>query len=368
MASYRKTSTGWKATVSKRINGKLRQTSKRGFRTKTEAVMWAAAIEADIDGVEKQKKNILFVDYFDNWVATYKEQKVQSSTLRKYRHASKVLHHYFPTTSIKEMRRSDYQRFINDYGATHAKETVQIITIAVRACVKSAIYDDYLTKDFTTNVELVYNHQKAQQVDYLSVDEINRLIAITTEKLDRRYTGRYMILTALYTGMRLGEIAALTWKDIDFLHQTISVTKSWSYVDKDFKQTKTKSSVRTIKVPAEFLSTLSELKKNKTSMIFLNNQNHIPSSTAVNKLLARLLSGANINRPGYHFHSIRHSHVAYLLYQGIDLYAISKRLGHSNMTITAKRYAYLIDEYKEKQEQKITQAIGQLSGQHFGDL
>lgn len=103
-------------------------------------------------------------------------------------------------------------------------------------------------------------------------------------------------------------------------------------------------------------------------MVFLNNQHRIPTSNAVNKVLGQLLTEAGINRPGYHFHSIRHSHVAYLLYQGVDLYAISKRLGHSDMTITAKRYAYLIDEYREKQEQKITQAIGQLSGQLFHDF
>lgn len=365
MTSYRKTSTGWKATVSKRKNGKLTQTSKRGFRTKNEAIKWAAAIEADDNGIEKKKKNMLFVDYFDKWVSVYKAQKLQSSTLRKYTHASKILHEHFPDTSIKDMHRSDYQKFINEYGATHSKETVQQINIAVRACIKSAIFDDYITKDFTTNVELVFNHGKTRKVDYLSVEEIKRLITVTVEKLDTRYTSRYMILTALYTGMRLGEIAALTWKDIDFMHQTISVSKSWSFIDKKFKQTKTSSSVRTIKVPADFLKALSALKVNHSSMVFLNNQNRIPSSNAVNKVLKELLAQAGINRQGYHFHSIRHSHVAYLLYQGIDLYAISKRLGHSDMTITAKKYAYLIDEHREQQEGKITQAIGQLSGQHF---
>lgn len=368
MASYRKTSTGWKATVSTRKNGKLSQTSKRGFRTKNEAIKWASAIEAENDGVTNRKKDVLFVDYFDKWVATYKENKLQSSTLRKYKHASKVLHTYFPDISIKNMRRSEYQHFLNDYGSNHAKETVQQINIAVRSCIKSAIFDDYITKDFTTNVELVYNRNNAKQVDYLSTDEIKQLIKVTTDKLDIRYTSRYMILTALHTGMRLGEIAALTWKDIDFMHQTISVNKSWSYVDNTFKQTKTLSSIRTIRVPADFLSLLSTLKANRTSMVFLNNQHRIPTSNAVNKVLGQLLTEAGINRPGYHFHSIRHSHVAYLLYQGIDLYAISKRLGHSNMTITAKRYAYLIDEYREKQEQKITQAIGQLSGQLFHDF
>ena len=67
-------------------------------------------------------------------------------------------------------------------------------------------------------------------------------------------------------------------------------------------------------------------------MVFANQRGEIPTSNAVNKVLRELLEEAGIHRSGYHFHSLRHSHVAYLLYQGIDLYAISKRLGHSNVS------------------------------------
>lgn len=129
-----------------------------------------------------------------------------------------------------------------------------------------------------------------------------------------------------------------------------------------FSLSSTKLSVRTIKVTDELLRPLKQLKENNHStMVFLNNQKRIPSSNAVNKVLRELLEEAGIHRSGYHFHSLRHSHVAYLLYQGIDLYAISKRLGHSNMTITAKKYAYLIDEYREKENEKISKVIGRLS-------
>ncbi|HIZ96713.1 MAG TPA: tyrosine-type recombinase/integrase [Candidatus Ligilactobacillus excrementavium] len=61
----------------------------------------------------------------------------------------------------------------------------------------------------------------------------------------------------------------------------------------------------------------------------------------------------------FHFHSLRHFHVAYLLFQGIELYTISKHLGHSNMMITAKKYAYLVDEYKAKLRMLWTILAGQ---------
>lgn len=362
MASYRKTPTGWKVTISKRINGKLKQISKNGFATKNEARQYALNIEAEGNMETKSKDNVIFSDYFERWYRTYKEQKLESSTSKKYVHVLHVLEKYFPDQPIKDITRTDYQSFLNNYGSSHARETVQQINSAVKACVKSAILDGYISTDFTANTEMAYNKKCDRNVDYLSVFEMNRLIQVTKAGLDPRYSSRYMILTAIYTGMRLGEIAALTWSDIDYAHKIISVNKSWSYIDNDFKLTKTKSSVRTIKVTDELLRPLKQLKENNHStMVFLNNQKRIPSSNAVNKVLRELLEEAGIHRSGYHFHSLRHSHVAYLLYQGIDLYAISKRLGHSNMTITAKKYAYLIDEYREKENEKISKVIGRLS-------
>lgn len=67
-----------------------------------------------------------------------------------------------------------------------------------------------------------------------------------------------------------------------------------------------------------------------------------------------------IKKRDYTFHAPRHSHVAFLLSQGIDIYAISKRLGHSNMTTTSNVYAYLIDEYKHKLDDEIEQKLAQL--------
>lgn len=64
--------------------------------------------------------------------------------------------------------------------------------------------------------------------------------------------------------------------------------------------------------------------------------------------------------PGFHFHSLRHTHTSILLYKGADLYAISQRLGHSNMSITAKVYAHMIDELKAKTDNHIEEILDTL--------
>lgn len=72
------------------------------------------------------------------------------------------------------------------------------------------------------------------------------------------------------------------------------------------------------------------------------------------------MKDVGIEKQGFHFHSLRHVHVAYLLSKGIDIYAISKRLGHSDITITLRAYSYLIDEYKAKNDSLIIDKLAEL--------
>ena len=169
-----------------------------------------------------------------------------------------------------------------------------------------------------------------------------------------------MILTAILTRIRKSEIQALTWGDIDFIHSTISVNKSWDENKKAFKSTKTVTSKQTIKVNRKLLTWLMDLKANSSTMVFQNVFGTIPTSNALNKCLRSIMADCGIKKQGFHFHSLRHVHVAYLLGQGVDVYAISKRLGHANVTITLNTYSYLIDDYKAKNDELITQKLAQL--------
>lgn len=169
-----------------------------------------------------------------------------------------------------------------------------------------------------------------------------------------------MILTAIFTGARLSEIAGLTWDDINFNWKTININKTWNYRINNLAPTKNKSSIRIIKINDILVDSLKNLKTNKTKFVFENSSNSIPTSNGVNKTLRACLKHLNINRLGYHFHSIRHSHVALLLYYGVDIYAISKRLGHANLTTTTKKYAYLIDELQQKSDEHITTTLDNL--------
>ena len=341
-------------------DGKRHAKSVGKFKLKREALSNANKLEEELNNTDFNLYNVTLVKYYDHWYSVYKENSVSDISKSRYLIFKKVLSEYFGDEKLKDIKRSEYQKFINWYGSSHAFSSVSKLNGAVRACVSYAIDDDIITKDFTHNVQLVANKEREYKVQYLSNDELVSLKEAVIGKLNRYNTSRYMILTAIYTGMRKSEIQALTWNDIDFLHSTISISKSWDENKKAFKPTKTNSSNRIIKVNRQLLKKLADLKANNSVMVFQNVLGTIPTSNALNKCLRSIMNDCGIKKQGFHFHSLRHVHVAYLLGEGVDIYAISKRLGHSNITVTLRTYSYLIDEYKAKNDTLIIDKLSEL--------
>lgn len=369
--SIKKVYGSWQARVRwTDTNGKRHSKSKNGFKTKALARQWGNDLETKVNQGIDIKKEISFLNYYNQWVITYKEPKLSSKTLNRYTVVGNILQKHFKQTNIKNITRTMYQEFINSYGSNHAISSVKKLNSIIRSCVKSAILDDYLTKDFTQRVTLTADKSKTLEVQYPNVNEIKKILNQTINGMtDRRYTSRYMIIIAIYTGMRKEEIQALTWNDIDFLHDTIKIDKAWRetkdkgesnnhFITHRFKPTKNKASIRQIKVNHKLIRILSRLKINATSnLVFMDQFGTIPTSGPLNDKLREIMAELNIKKENFHFHSLRHSHVALLLANGIDIYAISRRLGHNDITTTINTYAYLIDEYKNKSDKDILKAL-----------
>ncbi|MBU3829308.1 MAG: site-specific integrase [Candidatus Limosilactobacillus merdavium] len=341
-------------------NGKRHQKSVGRFKLKREALDKANEKEKELGALNIDLKDMSLIDYYWRWYKLYEKNGITAITQNRYRVIGTAIEKYFKDTKLRDIKRSDYQAFINWYGSDHAKDSVSKLNGAVRSAVSYAIDDDIITKDFTSNVKLIHNKDKQVKVEYLTKDELIKLKKAVLDKLNHYNTSRFMILTAIYTGMRKGEIQALTWKDIDFLHSTITINKSWDEKEKAFKPTKTESSNRTIKVNRSLLNHLEDLKANHSVMVFQNVLGTIPTSNALNKCLRSIMNDIGMKKQGFHFHSLRHVHVAYLLSKGVDIYAISKRLGHSNITVTLNTYSYLIDEYKAKNDTLIIDKLAEL--------
>lgn len=191
----------------------------------------------------------------------------------------------------------------------------------------------------------------------MNLKEIKQLLKYCIDNHNFNFVGYYEIITAIYTGARVSEILGLTWDDLT--PEYIDINKTWNYKLHKFGTTKNKFSIRKISIPHELYTMLLELKSNNSNMIF-ETVRGIPNSKSLNKTLRATLKRLNINKQGFHFHSLRHSHVAYLISQGFDLYTISKRLGHADTTITSRTYAYLLEEHKKETDELIRRSLDKL--------
>lgn len=360
-ASFRQVNGSWQARLYWGPTDDRQWKSKQGFPTKRQARAWAQKKEDELRQGVEIKKSASFVEYYNKWVETYKAPYLSRGSVKRYRQLGRVLHAYFEDQPINQITRTDYQDFLTKYAASHAPVTVHKTNAFIRAAVRSAILDDLITKDFTMSVIVGGDKKRVRKVEYLNLTEIKALLKHATETINPHYMSRQMIITAIYTGMRLSEIQALTWKDIDLRRHKINISKSWDSVVGEFKPTKNKSSVRTIAINQKLVNMFKQMKKSSMhKMVFVTQDESVPTSTAVNKVLHKLLDELNIKRQGFHFHSLRHSHVALLIANGIDIYTISKRLGHSNTTTTSQIYAYLLDEYRNKTDKEIIHIMDNL--------
>lgn len=163
------------------------------------------------------------------------------------------------------------------------------------------------------------------------------------------------------TGLRFSEALAITPEDFDFAHQTLSVNKTWDYkTDSGFSPTKNKSSNRKIQIDWQTVVQFSELTRNlssKVEPIFITNSRKIYNST-VNNLLFRLCKKSGI--PEITVHGLRHTHASLLLYAGVSIASVARRLGHASMNTTQKIYLHIIQELENKDTDIVMRSLSAL--------
>lgn len=353
MASITKRFNHWQARITWRENGKRKSKSKGGFKTKAEAQKWADKMAVKKDQKRITTKDPTFVQYFHDWSQTYREPGKTITSKNRYGQIENHLKAYFGAERLSQVTHLQYQQFINEYGAHKAKSTMQKNHGTIKACVSDAVLDNIIPSNFAARINLIWDKNLTKKRDYLSMAEAQKLENNLMQGLKPGMVARYMIITALYTGMRIGEILALKWTDINYSAKTFSITKSYDYIDHRIKEPKTKSSIRTIKVNQKLLDLVDQLKANHQQFVFATKKGKLLSDNGVNKVLWDHLKDIGIDRPTLHFHSLRHTHASILLYHGMSLQYVSKRLGHSNMLVTARVYSHIINELKAQQDNRV---------------
>lgn len=161
------------------------------------------------------------------------------------------------------------------------------------------------------------------------------------------------ILLCLYSGLRVGEVLALEWSDIDFVKYELTINKTChDGKDKDGNfcritdTPKTESSRRVIPIPKQLLPYLREAKKKGSSKYVISNGQKTISVRSYQKAFTCLLKRLEIKHKG--FHSLRHTFATRALECGMDVKTLSEILGHKSPTITLNRYVHSLMEHKKE--------------------
>ena len=288
----------------------------------------------------------------------YKEGAIRPVTMNKYNMAHKWVTKLVPDLCITNLDRTTYQKLLNDYAAEHEHQTTMDFHHHLKCAILDAVDEGLISKDPTRKAIIKGKQPSEKKLKYLNQYELHKLLDdldLSTElNLD------WLILLIAKTGMRFSEALALTPKDFDFTHQMLSVSKTWDYKNKEggFLLTKNKSSVRKIPLDWQTVMQFSGMLKTlpEDQPIFVTKRVY---NSTVNDLLTRHCKNAEI--PIISVHGLRHTHASLLLFAGVSIASVSRRLGHSNITTTQKTYLHIIQELESRDVDLIMRALSNLN-------
>lgn len=233
-----------------------------------------------------------------------------------------------------------------------AVSTVNLIITIIQNSLKTAFMLGK-TREYTAN-KIKRPKLKQKSVSCFSVAEQKKIEqAVMTDKRGKMFG----VVLCLYTGLRIGELLALTWEDIDFQKCLLTVNKTChdGKTESGFGQIvdepKTESSKRIIPVPKQLVHTLKELKRTEKSKYVVSVDGKPVTVRSYQRSFALLLKKHGIAHKG--FHSLRHTFATRALECGMDVKTLSEILGHKNATVTLNRYAHSLLEHKSDMMNKL---------------
>lgn len=331
-------------------NGERKRILKRGFESKKEAKKAEASIilDAEIENPDNPFLN----DVIDDYIEWYEKRRKASSLLRLKTDVRLYIKPFFKNKPIQDIKKRDVMKFhdflLDKLSITSAKHSHGYLS----AILNHAIKMEYTTINVAREVGGIKgtDHKK---FDYWTIDDFK---VFYNHIDDLKYQALFM--TFFNSGLRVGELLGLTWQDIDFNSDIINVDKN--FYNGKIGTTKTESSTRKIKLPKQTMHLLKQYKlqsKPKTDYYIFGEYYTPLSRTTLVTRYNKYREASGVKR--IRLHDFRHSHASYLINNGYDIQIVSKRLGHSKVSITLDIYAHL---YPNKEDEAISQMDDDFKG------
>lgn len=305
-----------------------------------------------------KSKKILYKDWIYTWLLEKKDY-IKESTYANY--SNNIFNHIIPKLGdyyLNELNHKVIQDFLlelskngrKDNRGGLAEKTIKDITIIIKGSIKKGINENKIK-----HIELTFNYPKDNKENKLYVltkREQNKITNYVLENINSRNIG---LLISLYSGIRIGELCALRWEDVDFKKNCLTINKTIQRVyikDKNkniskviITTPKTKNANREIPINKDFLEILKKVKSEKKHYILTGNEKYIEPRT-YRKYFNKVLDELNIKH--FNFHSLRHTFATNCISLGVDYKTVSELLGHANINITLNLYVH--PRYSQKKK------------------
>lgn len=348
----------WSFSIRERSKSLLH---KSGFKTKREAKIEAEKVLHKLNTGSVLSSSMTLSELYNEWLDLKILPSARSVvTKKKYLMRRKVIERLFGNKPVSQIKPSEYQKIMNEYGKTVSRNFLGRLNSCIRASIQMAIADKVIIEDFTAYVEL-FSSKSGQKVEekYLHAEsDYQKVLVYLKNKFDyQKSIVPYVIYFLFKTGMRFSELIALTWDEVDVVGEQLKTYRRYNTAIHKFTPPKNNTSIRLVPITSDMLSLLKtlkilQLKTNKE--LNIDNENNlicqhfgyvydVPDIATVNKAIKVMLKELQIS-PLITTKGARHTYGSYLWHNNIDLGVIAKILGHKDISMLVDVYGHTLQE------------------------
>lgn len=334
-------------------DGSRKKYKSKKFATRDEATKAEALFIVSRNDKNKETKiNEITFDAVWNDYHEVQKRKVRVTTLRKieniYKHLDKI-----KNESIANLTLDKYRKFYNQIEKLDYSLIFKNKILALLKTINKHAYTYFgVSTPLIERVGFIVDpNEFKKEMKFYTFEEFNKFINKVDDVV---YKGFFLLL--YYSGIRLGEAQALTWKDIDFKNRTISINKNLTTKLKGepyrILPPKTKKSNRTLKIPNLVIEHLDLIKKLYSSAEGFSENSFVFGmikplpDTTIKKYQLKAIKAANLHE--IRIHDLRHSFASLMINSGANITIVSKYLGHSNISMTLNVYSHMFENKQDE--------------------
>lgn len=303
-------------------------------------------------GLNKELSNTTLNAWFKVWLYELKKPHLKPRSFQRYEGLFKnyISNAPFIEKTLLDIKSSEMEIWYNQLKMSgNSPAQINKINELISSAFEKAINDRAIS--FNPAKQIKIKVPKSNKINVLSQDEQNILVNYLKDKDD---IFSKVVLFALGTGMRIGEILALTWEDYNKNNRTIEVNKNLQRIKQndnnyiyEITTPKSQASYRTIPLPSKTSSLLDNMKKEaKSNIIFCNENGEYLYVNAPTRYIHKVCKELNIT--DISMHGLRHSYATRLFEQNIQIKTVQKLMGHSEIETTLNIYTHVMDNIKEE--------------------